>query len=117
MLKPKSEGNTYGVLSTLETLPKTLTIHRSKLKVQFHLVASIVNEVGMEDGIRSRSSKHAIPTSQSTMRRQRFHVIEVPRQHDPSIELSPFTHVHHILLIIQFTCKDMILVLNNLNLP
>ena len=103
MLKPKSEGNTYGVLSTLETLPKTLTIHRSKLKVEFHLVASIVNEVGMEDGIRSRASKHTIPTSQSTMRRRRLHVIEIPRQHESSVVLSPFAHVHHILPIIQYT--------------
>ena len=117
MLKPKSEGNTYGVLSTLETLPKTLTIHRSKLKVEFHFVASIVNEVGMEDGIRCRSSKHAIPTSQSAMRRRRLHVIEIPRQHKSSIVLSPFTHIHHILSIIQCIELDMILVLNNLNLP
>ncbi len=94
-----------------------VTIHRSKLKVEFHLVASIVNEVGMEDGIRCRSSKHAIPMSQSTMRRRRLHVIEVPRQHDPSVVLSPFAHIHHILPIIQCIESDMILVLNNLNLP
>lgn len=41
------------------TLP-SLTFHRPQFVVKLHLVAAVIDKVGMEDGIDRRSSKNAI---------------------------------------------------------
>ena len=101
-IEPKVKRENEGCVVYSSSFPSEHTVHCSKLEVELHLVATIVDEVGVKEGICGRASKHAVPTLQTLRTYSRLHVIEVPGKHDPSIVVPPITHIHDILPIIHY---------------